>query len=122
METTVLIIILFVELVVTGIFINLNTGQTDKGVSVYKTWDSKLDYASTYTNNLYKRYNGVEVEYADVVALVNESYLYDEYEVIGLPVNFQTNVVYRQKKYLCVVKTDERGLYKTYITFEEVRK
>lgn len=123
METAVLVFILFVELLIAGIFINVNTGQADKGVDVYESWNSKIEYADSYTTNAFKRYNGLILNYFEVCALVDSAYSQDNYNAEYPTSDFITNSdKYLEKNFLCIVDVEDYGVYRTKITFKEVSK
>lgn len=121
METVVLVFVLFVELLISGIFININSGQADKGTTTYVSWESKMDYANKYTGNSYQRYNGVTVDYYEVCALVKSSYGLEDC-IVKYPTDDFTNNrgSYLKKKYLCKVTKETVVPYRTIVEFEEV--
>lgn len=123
METVVLVFILFVELIIAGILININTGQTDKGIAAYEAWDSKIEYVDSYVSNSYHRYNGLLLDYFEVCALV-ASAQGDDTCVVDYPeINFVSNRNnYISKKYLCDVVKEDYGLHRTIVTFREVQE
>lgn len=121
METAILVFILFAELLIAGIFVNVNTGQADKGAGIYDAWNSKIEYVSTYTTNTFQRYNGLTLDYFEVCSLVNSTYESDECSAEYPAVDFITNSdMYIKKKFLCNVEVQNYGIYEIKITFKEV--